>query len=181
MTAYLADTPVLETERLTLRAPVISDYPACSAFICSERAAFVRAEPGTPRLAWRVLSNMTGMWALRGYGLFVFCDRHSGAALGAAGPWHPIDWPELEIGWSVWAEEAEGKGIAAEAAEAVRDYIYGPLGSTTAVSYIDPANTRSIALAERISCTVDNAAPQPDFGQQGPVLVYRHPAPEALQ
>jgi RimJ/RimL family protein N-acetyltransferase len=173
MTAHLADTPVLETERLNLRAPVLADYPAVEVFICSDRARFVLAEPGTPRVAWRVLAHVTGMWALRGFGPFVFCDRVSGEALGMSGPWYPMGWPEKEIGWSVWSAEAEGKGIAFEAAEAARAHAFGVLGWATAVSYIDPKNARSIALAERLGCVLDPDAQGPDDGGP-PALVYRH-------
>ena len=173
MTAHLADTPVLETERLILRAPVLADYPAIEAFICSERASYVLAEPGTPRVAWRVLAHMTGMWALRGFGLFVFCDKATGDPLGTAGPWYPMGWPEKEIGWSVWSAEAEGKGCAHEAASAARAHAFDVLGWTTAVSYIDPENARSIALAERLGCVLDTEAQGPDDGGP-PVLVYRH-------
>lgn len=179
MTARLADTPVIETERLVLRAPVISDYPVCETFVCSERARFVRSEPGTPQTAWRAFAHIAGMWCLRGYGLFVFCERQTGAALGVAGPWHPMGWPEPEIGWSVWAEAAEGSGHAFEAAQAARAYVFDSLGWKTAVSYIDPDNTRSIALAERLGCARDDAAPRPDFGKDAPLIVYRHPAAEA--
>ena len=181
MTARLADTPVLETERLTLRAPAMQDYPLCEAFTCSDRASYILPEPGTPRLAWRALAHMTGMWPLRGFGPFVFCDRASGAALGLAGPWYPMDWPEPEITWSVWAPEAEGKGLAFEAAQAARAWAYGDLGWTTAVSYIDPANARSIALARRLGATRDPEAPLIDGDTPENTLVFRHPAPERLQ
>ena len=92
-------------------------------------------------------------------------------------PWHPITWPEREIGWSVYDPAIEGTGIAREAAEAVRAWAYTTLGWTTAVSYIDPDNAASIRLAERLGCTLDEAAEKPE-GE--PCLVYRHPAPEAL-
>ena len=50
-----------------------------------------------------------------------------------------------------------------------------PLGWTTAVSYIDRDNARSIALARRIGCTED-----PDAVASDPEdFVFRHPAPGA--
>ena len=77
-------------------------------------------------------------------------------------------------GWSCAA--AEGRGIAAEAARALRDWAYAAQGWTTLVSYIDPENARSIRLAERLGARLDPDAPHPD-GR--PCLVYRHPGPEA--
>lgn len=173
MTAHLADTPVLETARLTLRAPRMEDYPVLERFVCSDRAQYILTETGTPRIAWRALAHITGMWALRGFGAFVFCDKSSGDPLGIAGPWYPLEWPEPEIAWSVWEARAEGKGYAFEAAEAARAYAFRDLGWSTAVSYIIPENARSIALAERMGCQRDDGAPKLGAGEPE-VLVYRH-------
>jgi RimJ/RimL family protein N-acetyltransferase len=127
--------------------------------------------------AWRGFCHVVGMWALRGFGSFVFAPKAGGAPLGMAGPWHPADWPEREIGWTVRAPEAEGKGFAFEAAQAARGYAYDVLGWQTAVSYIAPGNVHSIRLAERLGARLDPAAaaPHPEDG----TLVYRHPGPEA--
>ena len=178
VTPHLADTPVLTTERLILRAPRMDDYPAFEAFYCSDRARFIGGH-GTKGTAWRGFGHVVGMWALKGCGSFVFACKANDKALGMTGPWVPEDWPEPEIGRTVWRADAEGHGYAFEAATAARAFAYGTLGWMTAVSYIDEGNTRSIALAERLGCIRDDAAEKPDK-DASPVLVYRHPAPEAL-
>lgn len=174
MTPHLADTPVLETERLVLRAPQMADFDAWRAFTQDDRSAFIRGgEPMPLGQCWRAFAHVTGMWALRGYGSFIFCARGSDAALGMTGPWHPMDWPEPELGWTVWTAEAEGKGLAFEAATRARDFAFADLGWTTAVSYIDPDNARSQALARRMGCTVDDGAATPPGDH--PPQVWRHP------
>lgn len=179
MKAYLTKSPVIETERLTLRAPRIGDYPAWEAFYASERAAYIGG-PGGPGPAWRALCHAAGMWVFLGFGSFVFCRRDDETPLGMTGPWHPADWPERELGWTVWAADVEGTGLAFEAACAARDYAFGTLNWATAVSYIDPANARSVALAERMGATLDDDAARPlSEGKPAP-LVYRHPRPEGL-
>ncbi|NUB44800.1 GNAT family N-acetyltransferase [Fertoebacter nigrum] len=170
----LAPTPVLHSARLTLRAPVAADWPHWRDFAASDRARFVGG-PLHEDKSWRAFCHVIGMWVLRGYGTFVFHETGSDTPLGMCGPWHPVDWPETELGWTLWHPEAEGKGLAFEAATATRDHAFRDLGWTTAVSYIDPANARSIALAERLGARLDPAALQPDPGK--PCLVYRHPAP----
>ncbi len=45
------------------------------------------------------------------------------------------------------------------------------------MSYIDPDNARSIALARRLGCTEDPAA-EPLYPGD---MVFRHPAPEVRQ
>ena len=56
----------------------------------------------------------------------------------------------------------------------MRDFAFGTLGWTTLVSFIDPENNRSIALAERLGAACDDRIDHPDGGL---TLVYRHPAP----
>ena len=176
MTPALAHTPVLATERLTLRAPGAQDWPAFAAFMTSPRSAFVRPADIDEGRIWRAFGHVIGHWVLRGFGNFVFTRTGDDAALGMTGPWFPAGWPEREIGWSVWSEAGEGRGYAFEAAAAARDHAFRDLGWETAVSYIDPDNTRSIALAERLGARRDDAAARPD---DAPCLVYRHPRPEA--
>ena len=177
MTPHLADIPVLETERLTLRGPRMDDYPVWEAFFASDRSSFVGGPVGK-RDAWRAFGHLAGMWALKGCGSFVITEKGSDAAIGSCGPWVPEDWPEAELGWTLWTEDAAGKGYAFEAVTAARVYAYGTLGWTTAVSYIDVGNDRSETLAKRLGACLDTDAPTPD--KDPTLLVYRHPAPEAL-
>lgn len=170
----LADTPVLETDRLILRAPQRGDYPAWAEFVSSDRARFIGG-PLDAGPAWRAMGHLTGHWVHRGFGMFILCEKSAPhSPIGMTGPWFPEGWPEQEIGWSLWSAEAEGRGFALEAAQAARGYAYGDLGWPTAVSYIRPENRRSIALAQRLSAVLDPDAATPDDSDD---LVYRHPAP----
>lgn len=168
--------PTLTTARLVLRAPAIDDFPAECAFYASPRSQYV-GSPAEPEQVWRMIAAFIGHWAIRGYGFWAIEDRQTGAWLGRAGLWFPHGWPEPEIGWTL-SEQAEGHGIAQEAARAARDHAYRTLGWTTAISLIDPRNARSIALAERLGAAREDDWHHPRFGR---TLVYRHPAPEILQ
>ena len=174
MTPVLANTPRIETERLILRAPLPA-RPARLRRLRSPRHA--RPSCARARLTngktWRAFGHIIGHWVLRGFGQFVFADRATGAALGMCGPWFPAGWPEPEVGWTIWAPEAEGRGYAFEAASAARDHAFRALGWQTAVSYIDPDNARSIALAARLGAVLDDGAAHP--GTE-PCLVFRHPS-----
>ena len=169
--------PELHTERLTLRMLKMSDFDAWHRFYMSDRARFIRSVEPDLANSWRVFAHIIGMWVLRGYGSFVICERGSDAPLGSVGPWHPAEWPEQEIGWTVWRPDAEGRGLAHEAVLAARNYAFGQLGWKTAVSYIDPDNARSIALAERLGAVLDTSAETP--GEHS-CLVYRHNIPSEL-
>lgn len=176
MTPHLAETPVIETERLVLRAPTPADYPAWESFFLSDRARYVGGGPDFDEgRAWRAFASFFGHWAMRGCGIFAIEDRRTRANVGAIGPWYPAGTPEKEISWSIWDPAFEGSGRMAEAARAVLAHVFADLGWTTAVSYIDGKNTRSVALATRLGASVDASArgPHPDD------IVYRHPRPEA--
>jgi RimJ/RimL family protein N-acetyltransferase len=174
MTPTLAQTPVIETERLILRAPQRDDFEPCAEFLTSDRAKYVGG-PLDRNLAWRAMCHLTGHWVHRGFGMFIFQAKGDDTPLGMTGPWFPEGWPEHELGWSVWSPGAEGKGFAFEAARAARDFAWNTLGWTSAVSYIDPDNARSIVLARRMGAVLDAAAASPGDGE---ALVFRHAAPE---
>lgn len=170
MTVTLSDTPVLSTERLTLRARVASDWPAWRDFAASDRARHLMDGDRGAATAWCAFGHMVGHWVLRGFGMFILHRRDHPAPLGMVGPWFPEGWPETEIGWSIWPPDAEGRGYACEAARATLDFAHDALRWPAAVSYIDAGNSRSIALARRLGAAPDTDAAAPSEG----CLVYRH-------
>ncbi|WP_298839844.1 GNAT family N-acetyltransferase [uncultured Roseobacter sp.] len=172
------DTPVLETERLVLRAPAPADADAFMAFYQTDRARFVGG-PMTPRQAWNFFGTEIGHWVMRGFGMFTVTRRGSDAPLGIVGHWYPHGWPEKEVGWVLFDATSEGQGIAREAARACLDHAWTVLGWDTIVSYIDRGNNASVRLAERLGAALDTGATIPN--PEKDVLVYRHPRPEVLK
>ncbi len=164
--------PTLLTARLTLRAPILADFEPYAAFWASQRAIY-EGGPRDRRAAWRDFACDVAAWALRGFGAWSVEDRAGGPWLGMVGLFQPEGYAEPEIGWTL-APEAEGRGVAHEAALAARAWAYGARGLSTLVSYIDPRNARSIRLAERLGAWPDAEAARPDPDD----LVYRHPGPE---
>ncbi len=166
--------PTIETERLVLRRPDPKDADGYVDFFLSDRACFVGQTPRRHR-AWVYFAGEIGHWEIRGWGMFAVTMKGEDTCIGVVGPSFPDGWPEHELGWLLWPT-AEGKGIGFEAACAARRYAYENLGWKTAVSYVDRRNTRSIRLAERLGCTIDDTA----SGIDPEDFVYRHPAPEVL-
>ena len=171
-------SPVLHTERLTLRRPAPSDWEAFRDFMFSDRAH----EFGSHRhlgKAFRSFASELGHWDIFGFGMFAVTRKGEDRALAMVGPWSPPDWPEREIGWMVLDGAAEGKGIAREAAEGALRHIWTALRWETVVSYIAEGNARSVALAQRLGAVLDTAAAAPEAPGKR-VLVYRHPRPAGL-
>lgn len=161
--------PELTTDRLILRAPSLADLPRVTAFYASERSHIIGG-PLDARGAHRAMMAIFGNWALRGHGLWYIADRASDAFLGWTGVNYGPGWQEPELGWTVM-EEAEGKGIAFEAASAARRHAAAHLGQDGLISYIAPHNTGSAALAARLG-----AVHESDGSLLGhPVQVWRHP------
>ena len=164
--------PVLETGRLRLRPHRCEDFEPLAAMYASSRSRFVGG-PLSRATVWRVFASDVGQWVLLGFGAWAIEHRATGACVGQIGLNFPVNYPEREIGWLLW-EGFEGRGYAFEAATRARRFAYEELGWTTLVSYVDPANDRSISLARRMGAKIDPAAPTPN---DEPCLVFRHPPP----
>jgi RimJ/RimL family protein N-acetyltransferase len=165
--------PQLTTARTILRAPRIDDYPTYARIATTERGKFIGG-PMSDEDAWLDFCQMVAGWSLRGTGVWTVTPRSDDKAIGFIPLDHEYGDPEPEIGF-LFAAAAEGQGLAFEAATAARNFAFGTLGLPTLVSYIDPANTRSVALAERLGATPDLKAAA---ALDEPVQVYRHTNPK---
>lgn len=165
--------PTVTTSRLILRAPQESDFEAFAAFGASERARWVGG-PYSRLRSWGGFLATWGHWCLRGYGMWMVEDRASGATAGRVGMIFNDGWDEPELGWHIF-DGFEGKGLAFEAVLAARQHAAESFGLDAPISYIDPANTRSLALARRLGATYER-----DGMVAGhPCHVYRHPSADA--
>jgi RimJ/RimL family protein N-acetyltransferase len=161
---------VLTTERLILRQPRMGDLPECVAFWSSDRCHMMGG-PWTAEVTATNLQEVIDLWALNGFGLFIVTLKGSDRAVGLIGPWQPEDYPEPELGWSLWDAALEGRGLALEAAVAARDWFFATTGRVTAVSYTHVDNHRSHRLCERMGAVWDPLAPSPS---PPPERIYRH-------
>lgn len=128
----------LETDRLILRQPELSDFEPLCALMADETVTRFIGGVQEPALVWRNLCGIVGHWALRGYGFFSVIEKESGRWLGRVGPWYPHGWPQPEIGWSL-NRDSWGKGYATEAASACMDFAVDVLAG--AMSYISSTPT----------------------------------------
>ena len=164
--------PALETQRLRLRAMTPADWPAYAALMRSPRAAFMGG-PHADRVAWGVFCHDVAGWSLFGMGALMADRRDTGATGGQVGISRGPLFPEPELGWFLY-DGHEGQGYATEAARALRDWAFDTARLPTLVSYMDPENHASAAVARRLG-----AEPDPDAARQpGPEndddLVFRH-------
>ncbi|MGL4235333.1 GNAT family N-acetyltransferase [Tabrizicola sp.] len=160
--------PTLHTERLTLRAPVLADFPAYAALMASPRSAGMGG-PYDEWQAWGMFCHEIACWQLFGHGGMTVLRRDTGEAVGLVGLNAGPLYPETELGWQL-SEGHEGQGYATEAARALLDWAFANLPVQSIVSYTGPDNLASQAVAKRLGAVIDPAAPVQDEGD----IVWRH-------
>lgn len=148
----MTDGPVLHTARLILRPTAMEDFPRWAELMADTEASRFIGGPQNAEAAWRGFMTMAGAWSMTGVAMFSVIERDSGRWMGRIGPWQPLGWPGTEVGWSLHPD-AQGQGYGLEAATATLDYAFDVLGWTEVIHCIDPENTPSQRLAERLGST----------------------------
>ena len=162
------EVPTLRTARLVLRPLVLADFDAYLELMASPRSAGMGG-PFDEARAWGLFCHDVACWTLFGHGALMIDVAATGECVGQVGINHGPLFPEKELGWLLY-DGFEGQGYVTEAAAALRDWAFAELGLPSLVSYFDPANTRSIAVAERLGAVRDDDAPRQDPDD----VVYRH-------
>lgn len=152
--------PTLETARLILRPPEAADFEAWAEFSADAEATRFIGGPVPRAVAWRSMAATAGSWVLQGFGIFSVIDKSSRRWLGRVGPLRPEGWPGTEVGWAL-VRDAQGRGIAHEAAVASIDFAFDELGWTEVIHCIDDGNAASIALARRLGSVLLRRAVMP--------------------
>ena len=142
---------ILETKRLYLRQLTLDDTDDLYEILSDPEAMRYYPAPFTREqtigwIEWN-LRNYTQY----GFGLWAVVHKGDGLVLGDCGlTMQPVEGrQEIEIGYhlkrTVW-----GNGYATEAALACRDYAFAVLNAPRVVSIVNPQNTPSRRVAERV-------------------------------
>jgi ribosomal-protein-alanine N-acetyltransferase len=140
----------LLTERLEIRAFEPSDLEALHAVYGDPEVT--RFIPDYPTLEHtrRALDIHVREARAGNPAFWALIERESGALIGDAGLGLVEGvGPEIELGYTL-GPRWWGRGYATEAARAVRDHAFGPLGLTEVVALVRPANVASIHVLEKI-------------------------------
>lgn len=123
----------------------------------------------SPRETWGMFCHCVASWDLFGHGGLMIERREVPDAIGMVSINGGPLFVEKELGWFLY-EGYEGHGFATEAAGALKDWASAELGLATLVSYFDPANARSLAVAGRLGGKQDLEAEVSDPGD----VVFRY-------
>jgi RimJ/RimL family protein N-acetyltransferase len=146
---------ILETDRLILREFKLEDARPMEAVLGDpDVMEFSEGVMDTEGVATWLKFAKEG-YARRGYGPWAIIEKSSEAVIGYCGLFHFPDIngrEEIEIGYRL-ARKQWGKGYATEAALAVRDNAFNSLGMRRLICMVDPHNTRSVRVAEKLGMT----------------------------
>ena len=149
----VVNVPVLETERLRLRAHRLDDFPASAAMWADPIVTrHTTGKPQTPEEVWARLLRYIGHWAMLGFGFWAVEEKDSGEFVGELGfaDFKRELEPSLdgipEIGW-ILVPRFHGKGYATEGVGAVIAWGDEHFGAVKTVCLIQPENLASIRVA----------------------------------
>ena len=157
---------VLETPRLIMRPLTRAYLPdLVDMYEAPEVTRFLKSLDEAGHL--QRLRESEEMWATRGYGRAAIHDRATGRFVGRGGLQYWAHFDEVEVTWAL-RREAWGQGLATEAGGAWLDWGLEHLDVSYVTAYIDPENTASRSVAERMGMAVLRTDVQHDRR----VLVY---------
>lgn len=163
----MTDIPVIETERLRLRAPVRADFDAYATMWADERVtAYIGGKPRSRNESWARFIGMHGLWALTGHGYWLFADRQTDALVGVGGLANFERGIDLldgypEAGWAI-APDHWGKGLVSEAMRAVMAWNDSALGGRELRCIIEPGHGASEHVAAKLGFAAIGESPLGD-------------------
>lgn len=142
---------MIETERLRLRRLVQADVDQLYPILSDADTMRFYPAPFTRVQTEGWIRWGTHHFDTRGFGIWAVIRKEDSRFLGDCGiTIQPVDdGNAFEIGYHI-RRDCWGRGYAPEAARAVRDYGFDKLGMGRIVSIIDPLNTQSRRVAEKI-------------------------------
>jgi RimJ/RimL family protein N-acetyltransferase len=147
--------PLIETERLKLRAHRKEDFRECAGMWAHpDVVRYIGGRPFSAEEVWARMLRYVGHWQWMEFGFWAIEEKATGAfagELGFAEFKREMEPPILgvpEIGW-VLAPRAHGQGYATEAVRAVVAWGDERFGSARTVCLIHPENLRSVRVAEK--------------------------------
>ena len=158
----------LETERLLIRRDTVEDADAVAALWSDPDVMRHMAGPRDPaRVRQAVIDSAQGeakaitIWSVE--------ERSSGEFVGDCGLIRKeiAGQDEVELVYLI-VRKHWGRGIATEAASAVRDYAFRDLDLDRLVAMVHPENAASCRVAEKIGMAYDGIVERP----KGPMRLY---------
>ncbi|MDJ0727019.1 MAG: GNAT family N-acetyltransferase [Prochloraceae cyanobacterium] len=146
------DVIIAETSRLIIRHFSAADLESLAPILANQKVMKFSLKGAKTKAETQIfIEKILADYQTKGCGLYAVIFRENMQLIGFCGLFF---WPsiagkeEVEIGYrfdpNYW-----GRGLATEAAKAVRDYAFTKFNFTSLISLIEPANIASIRVAEK--------------------------------
>ncbi len=149
--------PVLESERLILRAHTAKDLSECLALWNDPLVyRYISRQTSSETQCWSRLLSYRGLWELLGYGYWAVIEKASNRMVGELGfadfcrEIHPSLQGIPEAGW-VLKSEFHGLGYAREALDSALQWLDAQEFGSKSVCIIDKENEASLRLAAKLA------------------------------
>ena len=144
----------VETERLILRPWTADDGDALAAIFAHPAVWWYPFGRGLSREASdRLLDRQLRHWETHGFGLWAAELKGEGTLIGYIGlavpDWLPEVLPAVEVGWRLHPDHW-GMGLATEGGRASLRYGFEALGLDRIIAIVQPANTASGRVVEKL-------------------------------
>ncbi len=154
----MAGEPILTTGRTMLRRFVIDDLDSLWELYCD--AHVTKYIPDAPKSRAEAQEELE--WFMNGHpkrpelGLWATMLQENGAFIGRCGllPWTIEGREDVEVAYTI-ARPYWGRGLATEAAEAIKVYALQKLGLTRLICLIEPENIASQKVAQKIGMRLE--------------------------
>lgn len=146
--------PRLRTKRLLLREYRMQDFDDYAANLADPEATkFV--DTADRKTALRMFAAQTGLWVLQGAGWWAVELHGTGERVGNVGAFFREEFPDIEIGWTIYRSHwRNGYGFEA-AAEVVR-HAFEDRKAPRVTALINRENIASVRIAEKCGMTYES-------------------------
>lgn len=151
----IRSVPNINTSRLTLRAMKPEDFNRfAQIWAMPDVVRHCRGQPMSRGKAWEAFLRNAGHWEMTGFGQWAVIEQGTRIMVGQTGFFFSAcaygeDYdPFPEAGWLL-SPEAQGRGLAREAAEAAHDWFDRVIPGTL-VARVNAENTASLRLAAHL-------------------------------
>ncbi len=175
----MGETPavILETDRLMIRRLVMDDLDALAA-LYRDRDVRKYFPDGDHGMLNYEETKEELEWFIKGHpvhpelGLWATIHKESGRFIGRCGllPWTIDGREEVEIAYLL-DKNFWGQGLATEAALGIKKYAFEKLHLSRLICLIDPQNTASRRVAEKIGMTLEREV-EGIAGDNFPTVIY---------
>lgn len=161
--------PPIETPRLVLRLPEVSDAEPFMAImwdpeVVEKKQVTLTEEPGDLELARKKTALLIDHWHTRGYGMWTVVEKASRQVIGTVGLQKWKGWPDAELAWVIH-RNCWGQGLASEAASAALAWAWANTTLDHIISIINADDTRSMKVATKVGEQFERADVDPINGE----------------